>query len=74
MAVNEDKLNQLLGRFVTDFGAAFHAGLVVIGERLRLYKALAEAGPLTSGELAERTDTNERYVREWLNAQAAGGY
>jgi 2-polyprenyl-3-methyl-5-hydroxy-6-metoxy-1,4-benzoquinol methylase len=74
MAINEDKLNQLLGRFVTDFGAAFHAGLVVIGERLGLYKALAEAGPQTSGELAARTNTSERYVREWLNAQAAGGY
>jgi 2-polyprenyl-3-methyl-5-hydroxy-6-metoxy-1,4-benzoquinol methylase len=74
MAINEDKLHQLLGRFVTDFGAAFHAGLVVIGERLGLYKALAEAGPQTSGELAARTNTSERYVREWLNAQAAGGY
>lgn len=74
MAINEDKLNQLLGRAVTDFGAAFHAGLVVIGEQLGLYKAMAKAGPLTSLELAERTDTHERYVREWLNAQAAGGY
>jgi SAM-dependent methyltransferase len=73
MAVNEEKLNQLLGQFVADFGAAFHAGLVVIGERLGLYKALA-AGPLTSAELAERTGTDERYVREWLNSQAAGGY
>jgi 2-polyprenyl-3-methyl-5-hydroxy-6-metoxy-1,4-benzoquinol methylase len=73
MAVNEERLNQLLGRFVADFGAAFHAGLVVIGESLGLYKALAE-GPLTSAELAERTGTHERYVREWLNSQAAGGY
>jgi 2-polyprenyl-3-methyl-5-hydroxy-6-metoxy-1,4-benzoquinol methylase len=73
MAVNEERLNQLLGRFVADFGAAFHAGLVVIGESLGLYKALAE-GPLTSAELAERTNTHERYVREWLNSQAAGGY
>jgi 2-polyprenyl-3-methyl-5-hydroxy-6-metoxy-1,4-benzoquinol methylase len=74
MAINEEKLNQLLGRFVTDFGAAFHAGLVVIGERLGLYKALAGTQPLTAAELAERTNTHERYVREWLNAQAAGGY
>lgn len=74
MAVNEDKLNQLLGRFVIDFGATFHAGLVVIGEKLGLYKAMASAGPQTSKELAERTGTTERYVREWLNAQAAGGY
>ena len=73
MAINEEKLNQLLGQFVADFGAAFHAGLVVIGESLGLYKALA-AGPLTSAELAERTGTDERYVREWLNSQAAGGY
>jgi len=74
MSLNEDKLNQLLGKFVVDFGATFHAGLVVIGEKLGLYKAMAGAGPLTSAELAERTGTNERYVREWLSAQAAGGY
>lgn len=75
MAINEEKLNQLLGQFVGDFGAAFHAGMVVIGENLGLYKAMAQAGqPLTSGELAQRTDTNERYVREWLCSQAAGGY
>jgi 2-polyprenyl-3-methyl-5-hydroxy-6-metoxy-1,4-benzoquinol methylase len=75
MAISEDKLNQLLGKFVADFGATFHAGLVVIGENLGLYKAMAQAGaPLTSAELAQRTGTNERYVREWLCSQAAGGY
>src|ERR671916_2844319 len=75
MSINEEKLNQLLGKFVADFGAAFHAGLVVIGESLGLYKAMAQAeGPLTSAELAGRTGTAERYVREWLCAQAAGGY
>jgi len=75
MAISEDKLNQLLGKFVADFGATFHAGLVVIGENLGLYKAMAQAGaPLTSAELAQRTGTHERYVREWLCAQAAGGY
>jgi len=73
MAINEEKLNHLLGRFVADFGATFHAGLVVIGESLGLYKALA-GGALTSAELAERTGTDERYVREWLNSQAAGEY
>ena len=73
MAINEQKLNQLLGNFVADFGATFHAGLVVIGESLGLYKGLAD-GPLTSAELAEKTGTNERYVREWLNSQAAGHY
>lgn len=74
MTISEEKLNRLLGQFVNDFGAAFHAGLVVIGEKLGLYKALGEAGPLTSAELAARTGTSERYVREWLNGQAAGGY
>ena len=61
MAVNEEKLNQLLGKFVADFGATFHAGLVVIGESLGLYKALAGEA-LTPAELAERTVTDERYA------------
>lgn len=74
MSLNEENLNQLLGKFVTDFGATLHAGMVVIGEQLGLYKAMAEGGAMTSSELAERTNTNERYVREWLNSQAAGGY
>jgi 2-polyprenyl-3-methyl-5-hydroxy-6-metoxy-1,4-benzoquinol methylase len=75
MAINEEKLHRFLGSAVTDFGAAMHAGLVVIGEKLGLYKAMKEAGgQITSAELAERTNTDERYVREWLNAQAAGGY
>jgi 2-polyprenyl-3-methyl-5-hydroxy-6-metoxy-1,4-benzoquinol methylase len=75
MAINEEKLNQLMDKFISDFGATFHAGLVVIGESLGLYKAMADAGkPLSSAELAHRTDTNERYIREWLSAQAAGGY
>lgn len=73
MAINEEKLNQFLGNCVTDFGATMHAGLVVIGESLGLYKAMAQAGrSMMPAELAERTETNERYVREWLNAQAAG--
>ena len=74
MAINEEKLNQLIGKFVSDYGAALHAGMAVIGESLGLYKAMAGAEPLTPFELAERTGTNERYVREWLNSQAAGGY
>jgi 2-polyprenyl-3-methyl-5-hydroxy-6-metoxy-1,4-benzoquinol methylase len=73
MAVDTNKLEQFLGQFVSDLGATVHAGMVVIGERLGLYKALA-AGPLTAKELAAITRTDERYVREWLSSQAAGGY
>jgi SAM-dependent methyltransferase len=68
-----DKLNAFIGQFVGDLGAAAHAGMVVIGEKLGLYKALA-AGPMTPAELAKATKTDERYVREWLSSQAAGGY
>ena len=71
--LNMDKLNQFVGQFVTDLGASVHAGMVVIGEKLGLYKTLA-AGPMSSAELAARTKTDERYVREWLASQAAGGY
>ena len=67
------KLNAFIGQFVTDLGASVHAGMVVIGEKLGLYKALA-AGPMTAAELAGSTQTDERYVREWLASQAAGGY
>ena len=74
MSVNEEKMNELLGRFLNDFGGTFHSAMAVIGDKLGLYKALAKAGPLTSAELAERTGTTERYVREWLASQAAGGY
>jgi len=74
MALNEEKLNQLLGRFLDDFGAVFHGAMVVIGDKLGLYKTLAAEGPQTSEELAKRTGTTERYVREWLSGQAAGGY
>src|ERR1700678_706953 len=68
-----DKLNAFSGQFVGDLGAAVHAGMVVIGEKLGLYKALA-TGAMTSAELAAKTKTDERYVREWLSSQAAGGY
>lgn len=73
MAVDQKKMEQFLGKFVNDLGAAVHAGMVVIGERLGLYKALA-AGPLTAAELAAITRTDERYVGEWLASQAAGEY
>src|ERR1700733_5636346 len=68
-----NKLNAFMGQFVTDLGAAVHSGMVVIGEKLGLYKALA-AGPIGSLQLARKTGTDERYVREWLASQAAGGY
>jgi SAM-dependent methyltransferase len=68
-----NKLNMFIGQFVADLGASAHAGMVVIGEKLGLYKALA-AGPMTPKELASSTQTDERYVREWLASQAAGGY
>jgi 2-polyprenyl-3-methyl-5-hydroxy-6-metoxy-1,4-benzoquinol methylase len=74
MSVNEAKMNELVGRFLDDFGATFHAAMVVIGDKLGLYKTLAGAGPMSSKELAERTGTTERYVREWLASQAAGKY
>ena len=73
MAVNEAKLNELVGKMVGDMGAAMTGALMLIGDKLGLYKELA-AGPLTSAELAQRTRTTERYVREWLAAQAAAGY
>jgi hypothetical protein len=72
--VDADRLNALLGQAVVEFGATVNAALVVIGDRLGLYRALAAAGPLLPAELAERTGTAERYVREWLGAQAASGF
>jgi SAM-dependent methyltransferase len=72
-ALDMNKLNTFIGQFVSDLGASVHAGMVVIGEKLGLYKALAD-GPATSTDLARKTGTDERYVREWLASQAAGGY
>ena len=73
MAIDMDKLQEFLGRFVTDLGATFAAGNVVIGHRLGLYRALA-TGPASAEELADRTQTSPRYIAEWLRGQAAGGY
>ena len=64
---------EFLGRVTADMGATGSAGLVVIGNRLGLYRALAQ-GPATSAQFAERTGYHERYLREWLRNQAAGGY
>lgn len=72
--IDESKLNEFMGKAVGDMGATLNAALVIIGEKLGLYKAMANAGPLTAAELAQKTQTTERYVREWLAAQAAGGY
>jgi SAM-dependent methyltransferase len=73
-AINEDKMNAFLGKVVDDFGASLSSSLAYIGTKLGLYEAMANTGPLTPKELAERTSTVERYVREWLINQAAGGY
>ncbi|HLH37498.1 MAG TPA: class I SAM-dependent methyltransferase [Alloacidobacterium sp.] len=72
-AIDMNELNAFLGQFVIDLGAAAHTGMVVIGEKLGLYKALA-GNALTSAQLAAKTNTDERYLREWLASQAAGGY
>ena len=73
-AVDGQKLEQFVFRAVEEVGATLNAALVVMGDKLGLYRALAGAGGLTPVELARRTGVSERYVREWLNAQAAGGY
>ena len=73
MAIDEGRLNAFLGKAVGDLGAAISAVLILIGDELGLYRALA-TGPLKCAELATRTGTNERYIREWLANQAAGGY
>ena len=72
--IDGDKLMQFVFRAVDEVGATLNTALVVMGDKLGLYRALAGAGPLSAAELAERTGTAERYVREWLNAQAAGGF
>ena len=72
--IDQDKLDRFLGKVVGDVGSAMSAALVVLGDQLGLWRALASAGPVTPRELASRTETVERYLREWLNAMAAGGY
>ena len=73
MALDESKLNDFMGKFVHDLGAVMHAATVVVGDQLGLYKALA-AGPASADDLARRTETDPRYLREWLSCQAASGY
>lgn len=74
MSINEDKLHELVFKMVGDMGAAAVAPLVILGDRLGLYRALAADGPLSSAQLADKTNTTERYVREWCAAQAGSGY
>jgi 2-polyprenyl-3-methyl-5-hydroxy-6-metoxy-1,4-benzoquinol methylase len=74
MDINQKKLEEFMGKAVNDIGAAMSSAMVVIGDRLGLYKVMAKSGPITPTELAKRSETTERYVREWLNNQAAGGY
>ncbi|WP_152364527.1 class I SAM-dependent methyltransferase [Microlunatus speluncae] len=73
-AVDTDRLNALLGLMIGDLGATFNAGLVVLGDRLGLYRAMADGVPVTVEELARRTGTSAIYLRPWLSGQAAGGY
>jgi SAM-dependent methyltransferase len=72
--VDADKLNALLGRMVGDLGAIATGALVVLGDRLGLFRAMKAGEKFSPHELARRTGTTERYVREWLAAQAAAGY
>jgi len=72
--VDETKLKEFMGKVVNDLGATFSTVLVIIGDKLGLYKAMADSKPVSAVELASRTGTTERYVREWLANQAAGGY
>jgi 2-polyprenyl-3-methyl-5-hydroxy-6-metoxy-1,4-benzoquinol methylase len=74
MLVNEEKLNALLGRLFGDLSAGYGGVMVSLGHKLGLYRVMAGAGPLSSAELANRSGCGERYVREWLNSQVAGGY
>jgi SAM-dependent methyltransferase len=74
LPIDESKLNAFLGQAIGEMGAAMNAALIVLGDKLGLYKAMAGAGPLTSAQVAKKTNLNERYVREWLSAQAAGGF
>src|SRR3984893_5440141 len=71
---DQEKLNTFLGRMVGDLGAAATGALVLLGDHLGLFKAMGTGETMTAGDLARRTGTHERYVREWLAAQAAAGY
>ena len=74
MTIDENKLNEFVNKAVSDVGSTMSSILVVLGDRLGLWKAMAAAGPIDAAALAQRTETHERYVREWLDAQASAGY
>ena len=71
---NPDRLNELIGKLVNDLGASLAGASILLGDRLGLYKAMADGEAITSAELAKKTGLHERYVREWLAGQAASGY
>ena len=71
---NPDKLNELVGKLVNDLGVSLSGASILLGDRLGLYKAMADGEVVTPAELARRTGLHERYVREWLSGQAASGY
>ena len=72
--IDEQKLEAFIGHAATELGAALNAALVTLGDELGLYRGMADGQPVTPAELASRTGTQERYVREWLNVQAASGF
>jgi SAM-dependent methyltransferase len=72
--VNEGKLHEFMMKAVGEMGAAMNAALILVGDKLGIYKAMAGSGPMASEEIAAKTKTHERYVREWLAAQSAGGF
>ena len=72
--LDQTRIEAFAGQVATEVGAALNAALVTVGDQLGLYRAMADAQPVSARELAARTHTHERYVREWLNAQAAGGF
>lgn len=74
MSINEAKLEEFVGQVVNDMAASMSGVMINIGHKLGLYKAMAGAGSMTPAQLAQKTNTHERYVLEWLNNQAAGGY
>src|SRR5438309_9390299 len=71
---NLEKLNALVGKLVGDLGISLGGASILLGDRLGLYKAMADGAVVTPSELAKKTGLHERYVREWLSGQAASGY